>query len=169
MKAVLATLMGLVSLSLASVLAHRLGPGGLRLEVTPVLVAYACLALNTPQAAAVSFAAGYLTDLMTGVPTGLYALAAMLTFVVCRVAAALVDTRGRWGFGALAAAMDVVHQLLAFGLLSLFAGRSGGPALGSLSVVLPTAALTGAYALLLWPLFHRLDLAFDREEPGLLR
>jgi rod shape-determining protein MreD len=168
-KGLLALLMGLAGMAVSSVLAHRLGLEVTRIELDAVLVVYACISLTTMQAALCSFAAGYLFDLMSGNPTGLYAFVAMLTFMLCRIVIGLVDVRGGFGFAALCAFIDAAHQLLAYATLSTFSSRSGGPAHSALLAVVPTALLTGLVGLLLYPLFHKLDLAFDREESSLLR
>jgi hypothetical protein len=168
-KLLLALMAGLFAMAVGSVLVHVCAFASARIEVAAVLVVWACLSLDTTRAAVASWAAGYLFDLMTGAPTGLYALVAVLTFVVCRVVVVIVDVRGTVGFAALCAFIDALHQLIAYGLMGFFAGRTGPqPASTSLYALPATAALTGLCAAALHPLFHRLDLAFDREESSSL-
>ena len=168
-KLFLALLLGLCAMAVSGALVHVLGLSQARIEVAVALVVYACLSFDTPRAALCSYAAGYLFDLMTGAPTGLYAFVAMLTFVVCRVVVVMADVRGVAGFAVLTLFIDAVHQLLAYGLIDFFAGRTGphaGPA--ALYALPATAALTALAAAALYPAFHQLDLAFDRDEASSL-
>jgi rod shape-determining protein MreD len=169
LKSVLSLGLGLLAMTLARVATHQLGLEQARFEIPAVLVVYACLSLNTLQAALVSFASGYLFDLASGHPTGLYAFVAMLTFMVARVVVVLVDVRGPVGFAALSAFIGVVHQLLAHGTLLLFTGASGGRVPAAMWSIPPSALLTGLAGLLMYPVLNRIDLAFDREESSVLR
>jgi hypothetical protein len=165
----LALVVGLAAMAVSSSLVQVLALSQARIEISAVLVVYACLSLDTPRAALCSYAAGYLFDLMTGAPTGLYVFVAMLTFVVCRVVVVVVEVRGVLAFTALAAFIDTVHQLLAYGLIDFFAGRQGPHAAHAALLALPaTAALTGLAAAALYPAFNRLDLEFDRDESSTL-
>lgn len=168
-KLVLALLLGTLAMAVSAALVHLCGLHAARIEVVSVLVVWACLSLDTTRAALCSYAAGYLFDLMTGAPTGLFAFVAMLTFVVTRVVVVIVDVRGVVGFAILCAGIDGVHQLLAHGLIAFFAGRSGPqPSHAALYALPATALLTGLCAAALHPLLHRLDARFDREESSSL-
>jgi rod shape-determining protein MreD len=170
-KLPLALGLGLLAMAVSGVLLRVFGFSNARIEIAAVLVVYACTALDTTRAAICSFAAGYLFDLMSGAPTGLYAFVAMLTFIVCRVAVVMVDVSGPVSFGLLCAFIDGIHQLLAYGLLTFFAGRSAPhPSSAALFALPATCVLTGIAAAVLHPLFNRLDLAFDRPDTsGLVR
>ena len=164
-KLVLGVVVSLFAMAVASVVVHVLGLGKARIEVVAVVVVWACLSLDTTRAAFCSFAAGYLFDLMSGSPTGLYPLVAMLTFAVCRVAVAMVDVSHPAGFAVLCGVIDCVHQLLAWGLIALFV-QAGAHSI--LAAIPATASLTALGGLALYPIFHRLDLAFDREESSVI-
>lgn len=168
-KLVLGLLLGTLAMAVSSTALHLFGLQAARIEVVSVLVVWACISLDTTRAALCSYAAGYLFDLMTGAPTGLYAFVAMLTFVVSRVVVVMVDVRGPVGFAVLCAGIDAVHQLIAHGLIAFFAGRTGPQASPAALYALPaTALLTGLCAAALHPFFHKLDLRFDREESSSL-
>lgn len=171
MKLPLALGLGLLAMAASGVLVRVFGFSNARIEIAAVLVVYACTALDTTRAAICSFAAGYLFDLMSGAPTGLYAFVAMLTFIACRVAVVMVDVAGPLSFGLLCAFIDAIHQLLAYGLLSFFAGRTAPhPASAALYALPATCLLTGLAAAVLFPAFQRLDEAFDRpDSSGLVR
>lgn len=170
-KTILALLLGTLAMAVSAVVVRLCGFSNARVEIAAILVVYACLSLDTLRAAFTSFAAGYLFDLLSGAPTGLYAFVAMLTFIVCRVVVVMVDVRGPASFGALCFFIDASFGLIAYGLLVFFAGRTAPhPAQAALYAVPASALCTGVAAAILWPLFHRIDLAFDREESrGLLR
>lgn len=161
--------LGLFAMAASGALLHVFGFAQARIEIAAVLVVYACLSLDTTHAALCSWAAGYLFDLMTGAPTGLYAFVAMLTFVVCRVVVVVVDVRGVVAFSALTFLIDAIHQLLAYGLIDFFAGRTGPHAAHAALVTLPaTCLLTALAAAALYPAFERLDHRFDRDESSTL-
>ena len=61
--------------------------------MTVAIVAFLSLRAGLLEGAVASYAIGYLLDLMSGRPTGLYTLLAVVTFLLGRIAASLVDVR----------------------------------------------------------------------------
>ena len=168
-KVILSLMLALVAMSVSSVLVRICGFDVARVEVAAILVVYACYGLDNMRAAILCFCGGWLFDLMTGAPTGLYPFVAMLTFVICRVVIVLVDVRGAVSFALLCGVMDAFHQLLAWGIIDFFAGRTGPhPSRAALAAIPGTMLLTALCAAAMWPAFKRMDLAFDREESSSL-
>lgn len=161
----LTLLLTLVFLALESVAVKYVGLGVARIDVTVAIVAFLSLRAGLLEGAAASYAVGYLLDLMTGRPTGLYTLVAVLTFLLGRIAGSLVDVRSARSFAVFAMAADVTHGLLAWGISGVsskqmqLAGLSGLP----LEVL-----LTGVASLLLYPLLRRYGLGAEKRDPGLL-
>ncbi len=56
---------------------------------------------------------GYLLDLMSGQPTGLFTFLAVFTFLVGKLVASLVEVRGRAAFVLFAMGADMGHGVLA--------------------------------------------------------
>jgi rod shape-determining protein MreD len=165
MKLLITLVLTLFLLALESVVVKYLGLSVARIDVTVAIVAFLALKAGLLEGAVAAYAVGYLLDLMTGQPTGLYTLLALVTFLVGRMAASLVDVRSGFSFAGFAMAADVAHGLLAWGISGVsgrqlhLAGLAGLP----LEVV-----LTGLAALLLYPLLRRFGLGAERREPGLL-
>jgi rod shape-determining protein MreD len=154
-------------LTLESVVVKYLGFSVTRIDVTVAVVAFLSLRASTLEGAFSSFVVGYLLDLMSGRPTGLYTFLAVLTFLVGRLAASLVDVRSALVFVIFTMAADLGHGLLAI-FFSWLTSRDA--AFGSTLSALPTqVALTGAAALALYPLFRKFDSSSERSEVGLLR
>ena len=158
-------LLTLFLLALESVVVKYLGLSVARIDVTVAIVAFLALKAGLLEGALAAYAVGYLLDLMTGQPTGLYTLVALMTFLLGRLAASLVDVRSAISFAGFAMAGDVAHGLLSWAIGGVtgkqlhLAGLAGLP----LEVV-----LTGLAALLLYPLLRRFGLGAERREPGLL-
>jgi hypothetical protein len=137
-----------------------------RVDVTVVLVAFLALRASLLEGSFSAFAVGYLLDLMSGQPTGLFTFLAVFTFLVGRLVASFVDIRGAVSFALFAMGADFGHSLLStfFTWLTLKEGTTT-PLLSGLPL---QVALTGAAALVLYPVFKRFEGAQDRQ-PGLLR
>lgn len=168
MKFLLTIAMALVLLSVEAVLVKYLGLGLTRIDVTVSLVAFLALRASTQAGAVSAFAIGYLLDLMSGRPTGLYTFLAVLLFLMARLAASLVDVRSAATFALFAMGADASHALLAF-LFSWMTARKeiGGPVM-ALSAIPLQVLLTGAASLLLYPLLRKLDPGGERPEVGTL-
>lgn len=158
-------LLTLLFLALESVAVKYVGLGVSRIDVTVAIVAFLSLRAGLLEGALASYAVGYLLDLMSGRPTGLYTLLAVITFLLGRVAASLVDVRTGRSFALFAMAADATHGLLAWGISGV---SSKQMALSGLSGLPLEVLLTGVAALFLYPLLKRFGLGAERRDPGLL-
>ncbi|WP_338867296.1 hypothetical protein [Myxococcus stipitatus] len=166
MKFLVTVGIALALLTLESVVVKQAGLVLGRIDVTVVLVAFLALRATLLEGAFSAFAVGYLLDLMSGQPTGLFTFLAVFTFLVGRLVSTFVDVRGALPFALFAVGADVGHGLLAafFTWLTVKDGATG-PVLAGLPL---QVALTGVAALGLFPLLRRFESAQDRPA-GLLR
>jgi rod shape-determining protein MreD len=168
MKFLVTIALALLLLTLESVLVQQLGLAISRIDVTVVLVAFLALRASVQEGAWSSFAVGYLLDLMSGQPTGLFTFLAVFTFLVGKLVVKLVDVRGRAAFVLFAMGADVGHGMLA-GFFTWLTTKEG-PALGVLPGLPLQVMLTGVAAALLYPLLRRFEVSQDRNSSaGLLR
>lgn len=169
MKFLVTAAMALVLLSFEAVLVKYSGLSITRIDVTVALVAFLALRANTQEGAISAFMIGYLLDLSTGRPTGLYTFLAVLTFLLGKLAASLVDVRTGPMFALFAMGADAMHGLLAvfFSWLTLRRGDVGGGI--PLSTLPMQVLLTGGAALLLYPLLRKIDPGHERPQVGVLR
>lgn len=137
-----------------------------RIDVTLALVVFLGLRANTVEGAFTSFAVGYLLDVFTGRPTGLYPFLGVLVFLLVRLLASFVDARARVLYAAMSGAATFGHALLAV-LFSWLTSLSGGT-VATLSGVPLQIALSCVTAFLLWPLLMKLDPGQERPQRGLL-
>jgi len=165
MKLLLTLVLTLFFLAIESVAVKYLGLGVARIDVTVAIVAFLSLRAGLLEGAVASYSVGYLLDLMTGRPTGLYTLLAVVTFLLGRIAAGLVDVRSGRSFALFAMAADAGHGVLAWGISGV---SSKQITLSGLSGLPLEVLLTGAAALLLYPLLKRFGLGAERRDPGLL-
>ena len=165
MKLLLTLVLTLLFLALESVAVKYVGLGVARIDVTVAIVAFLSLRAGLLEGAAASYAVGYLLDLMTGRPTGLYTLLAVVTFLLGRVVGSVMDVRTGKSFALFAMAMDGTHGLLAWGIGSV---SSKQISLSGLSGLPLEVLLTGLAALLLYPLLKRFGLGAEKRDPGLL-
>ena len=165
MKLLLTLVLTLLFLALESVAVKYVGLGVARIDVTVAIVAFLSLRAGLLEGAAASYAVGYLLDLMTGRPTGLYTLLAVVTFLLGRIVGSVMDVRTGKSFALFAMAMDAAHGLLAWGIGSV---SSKQISLSGLSGLPLEVLLTGLAALLLYPLLKRFGLGAERRDPGLL-
>lgn len=168
MKSVLfAAALALVLLALESVVVKYLGLSLARIDVTVAIVAFLSVRAGLLEGASGAFAVGYLLDLMSGRPTGLYTFLAVLTFLLGRAARSFLEVRGPAGFALFAAGMDAVHGLLAL-LVTSLTSKSWGVAVLSPAGLPLEVLLTGVSAFCLYPLLQRFVPVAERPEPGLL-
>lgn len=157
--------LALLLLSVESVLVNFLGFQVTRIDVGLAIVVYVALRATTLEGAFTAFTVGYLLDVFTGRPTGLYPFLAMLVFLLVRGAGQLIDGRSRGSYGLLVAAATFGHALLV-GFFTWLTSRQGsGVSWSGLPLQVLLATGTG---LVLWPLFKRIESG-DRPEPGVLR
>ena len=133
--------------------------------MTVAIVAFLSLRAGLLEGAVASYAIGYLLDLMTGRPTGLYTFLALVTFLLGRVVRSLMDVRSGRSFALFAMGADVTHGLLAWGISGVSSKQMTLSALSGLPL---EVLLTGIAALLLYPLLRRFGLGAERRDPGLL-
>src|SRR5688500_10719962 len=108
MKFLVAIGLALALLTLESVLVQRLGLAISRIDVTVVLVAFLALRATTLEGAISSYSVGYLLDLMSGQPTGLYTFLGVFTFLVARLVLSFVEVRTAAAFVLFAVGADAL-------------------------------------------------------------
>ncbi len=167
MKVALLVGLALVLLSIESVVVKTLGLEVTRIDVCMALVAFVAVRSSITQGALAAFAIGYLLDVFTGRPSGLFPALAVLMFLVLKAAAQLVDGKSRLGFVLFSLGATLGHSLLAF-LFTWLTSRSGEGRVLSLSGLPLQAVLTAATAAALFPLLVRLEPG-ERVEGGSLR
>jgi rod shape-determining protein MreD len=157
--------LALLLLSLESVLVKTFGFEVTRIDVGLALVVYAALRATTVEGAFSAFAVGYLLDVFTGRPTGLYPALAVLIFLLVRGGGMLVDGRTRGSYALFIAAATFGHALLAmlFGWVTSSEGH-----VSSLSGVPLQVVLTVLAGMAMWPLLKKIEPG-ERPEPGGLR
>lgn len=160
--------LALLFLSLEAVVTRQLGLEVTRLDLTLVLVVFLGLRASTLEGAFASFAIGYLLDVFTGHPTGLYPFLSVLTFLLTRMLSSFVDARARALFAVICGAAAMGHGLLA-AFFSWLTSRSGGGTFVSLSGLPLQVLLAIVAAAALWPLLRKLDPAYERPQAGMLR
>lgn len=167
MKFLAFTALALVLLSVESVLVQSLELEVTRIDVSVALVVYLALRSTTLEGAFSASSIGYLLDVFTGRPTGLYPFLAVLLFLLVRGAGQLVDGRSRGGFALFVAGGTLVHGLLALFFTWLTSPATGGR-VQSLTGLPLQVLLTAGVGVLLLPLLKRIESG-ERPEPGLLR
>lgn len=168
MKLLITTLLAALLLTVESVAVKYLGLSVVRIDVTVALIVFLALRASLIEGAASAFLAGYLLDMMSGRPTGLYSFLGVLTFLLTRLADSFVEVRRPVGFAVLAMGADLGHGLLA-ACLSWLISKDGRVFSASLEGLHWSVLWTGLAALALFPLLDRLIKGESRPEPGLLR
>lgn len=161
------SVLALLLLSLESVLVKTFGFEVTRIDVGLALVVYAALRCTTIEGALSAFSVGYLLDVFTGRPTGLYPALAMLVFLLVRAAGLVLDGRSRGSYALFVAVGTVVHALLAV-LFSWLTSAAGSGHVLSLSGVPLQVVLTTLMGVAMWPLLKKIEPG-ERPEPGVLR
>lgn len=159
----------LLLLTVESVVVKYTGWAVTRIDVTVAVLAFLALRAATLEGAITSFCVGYLLDLMSGRPTGLFTFLAVLTFLAGRLAASVVDVRTPASFALFVMAADAGHQLLGT-LLTWMVSVDDARTFAPLYALPVQVLLAGLVAVLLHPLFKRLDPGdSQRTKPSLLR
>lgn len=156
MKGALFTALALVLLSIEAVLVKTFGFEVTRIDVTIAIIVFMAVRSKTIEGSLTAFAIGYLLDVFTGRPSGLYPALAVLVFLLSRAAAQLLDGKSRLGYALFAAGATVGHSLVAFLLMWLTSKNADGRVL-SLTAVPLQALLTGVIAALLFPLLSKIE------------
>lgn len=160
--------LALALLSVEAVLVKTFALDVVRVDVGVALVVYMALRGATTEGALTAFSVGYLLDVFTGRPTGLYPFLAVLTFLLARATGQLVDGRSRFSYALFTAAATAGHALLALFFTWLTARTGGEHQLRSLTGLPIQVLLSAAVAVALWPLLRRIEPG-ERPEPGVLR
>ena len=169
MKFLITMGLALLLLTLESVVVQQLGLAISRIDVTVVLVAFLALRASTLEGSITSFSVGYLLDLMSGQPTGLFTFLAVFTFLVGKLVVSLVEVRGRPAFVLFAMGADVGHGVLA-NFFTWLTTKDGSVSAALLPGLPLQVALTGVAAVFLYPLLRRFEKSQDRSSSaGLLR
>jgi len=156
MKGPLLTALALVLLSIEAVLVKTFGFEVTRIDVTIAIIVFVAVRSKTIEGALTSFAIGYLLDVFTGRPSGLYPALAVLVFLLARAAAQLLDGKSRLGYALFSAGATVGHSLVAFLLTWLTSKNADGRVL-SLTAVPLQVLLTAITAALLFPLLAKIE------------
>ncbi len=156
MKGALLVGLALVLLSIEAVLVKTFGFEVTRVDVTVVLIVFLAVRSRTIEGALTSFVIGYLLDVFTGRPSGLYPALGVLVFLLARAAAQLLDGKSRVGFAFFSAGATVGHSLVAF-LLTWLTSRNAEGRVLSLTALPLQALLTAAMAVLLFPLLMKIE------------
>lgn len=165
---VLATLaLAWVLLALESVLLPAMGLSVARFDATVVLLVLLGLRAPTLSGAFAAYAVGYMLDVFTGHPTGLYPFLGVLVFLLTRVVRALLDVRSAPMFAVTVAGASLGHGVFA-AFLTWLTSRVGEGQAASLAGLPLQMVLSGILAALMWPLVSRVYPPTERSEPGLL-
>lgn len=167
MKFLVTVGLALLLLTLESVLVAQAGLVLIRIDVTVVLVAFLALRAQVVEGAVSSFAVGYLLDMMSGQPTGLFTFLAVLIFLLGKLVLSLVEVRTRMGFALFSMGADAAHGLLA--AFFTWMTVKEGATVALLPGLPMQVALTGLAALGLYPLLKRIEARQERPQTGLLR
>lgn len=168
MKFLATLVLALLLLTLESVVVQQLGLAISRIDVTVVLVAFLAVRASMLEGSISSFSVGYLLDLMSGQPTGLFTFLAVFIFLVGKLVVSLVEVRGRAAFVLFSMGADVGHGLLASFFTWLTA--KDGAAWALLPGLPLQVVLTGVAAAFIHPLLRRFEASQERSSSmGLLR
>ncbi len=135
-----------------------------RPDLLLVVILYLALHDDVVQGAALSGAAGYLSDLSSATPAFLYTFLAVLTFVVVRIAGAALRTEGGVQSALVAFGASMVHSLIATMVFGFFTGAGFHL---EMSTLLWSAFGTAVAAPFVFAILGRVDAAFRHgEEAG---
>jgi rod shape-determining protein MreD len=167
MKFLSLSALALLLLSVEAVVVKSLGFDVTRIDVCVAILVYVGLRGTTLEGAFTAFAVGYLLDVMTGRPTGLYPFLGVLVFLCARAVSQLVDGRSRIAFALFTGVATFGHALLAF-LFTVMTTRDGQGRVLSLSGVPLQVVLSMLAALVLYPVLKKIEPG-ERVKPGLLQ
>jgi rod shape-determining protein MreD len=167
-KFVVTVALALLLLTVESVLVKYLGFSVTRIDVTVAMIAFLSLRASVVEGAFSAFAIGYLLDLMSGRPTGLYTFLGVLIFLLGRLSNSFFEVRSAPSFALFALAVDGGHGLLAL-FFSWMTTRQSGAVGFSFAGLVFQVLLTGAAAFVLYPLLRKLDPGSERPAIGALR
>ena len=124
----------------------------------PEVALYAALYLglavqrSLPAAATTAFLLGYLADLLTGAPKGVFSLTLILLFLATRMLAVRIDVRGPWRMAGFVAAASIVAGLL----VTVLRGLIADVPLAAVAIVPLQALVNAVFAPPLMALYRRI-------------
>lgn len=160
--------LALLLLVTESVISRSLGVALAGIDLSLVIIVFLALRAPVVSGAFTAFTIGYLLDVMTGHPTGLYPFLGVLTFLMARVLSSLVDVRGPGAFALFVASAQLGHGVLVVFLVWLTSKEGAFPRATASSLPLQVL-VAGVGAALLWRVLKRLDPGVERPEVGVLR
>lgn len=163
MKLIALSAIALVLLAMECALLRSLRLSIARADVGVVLVLFFALRCSVLEGAIGGAAVGYLVDVLSGQPSGLYIFTAVLTFLFSKFIAPLAEIRSATAFAFLAGGLDALHNLTAFGLVRL--SSQGGVSYTAMLYAIPASAgLTMLAGWLIWPLLTKIDSLFKKPD-----
>ncbi len=134
--------------------------------LVPLLVFLGVTEANLALAACVAFLLGYLLDVVSGAPIGLYTFASVATLALSRMAGLRVVTQGGVARALLAGAFAALGSVIVLVLLAIF-GKSPYVPRAMAKLVLPQAIATAVVAPLVFRAASRVQaLAFGFLDPS---
>lgn len=164
MKALTCAAIAAILLAIEAVVVRYLGLSISRIDVTLTIVAALAMRAAVVEGAFSSFCVGYLLDLMSGRPTGLYTFLAVLMFLLLRLADTFIEVRRAGGFVAFVAGGEVVHQVLA-AFFTWMTSKDEHVFSASLRGLPTSVMLTALAGLLLFPLLMRFIPQTEQQKP----
>lgn len=159
---------GLLLATVQAVALGLLGGGVVPLQLLVPCVAWLALEAENVEGVLAAAGNGWVMDLFSGTPTGLFTFMSVLLFLGCRAASLAVDLRGRAGFAVLSGAGALTLSTGAM-LLQRWAGvAEATPGVGLIPRMLGEAVLTALASPLILMGLDRLNGLLGREEPGLV-
>lgn len=113
--------------------------------LVPLLVFVAVSETNLALAASVGFLLGYVLDVISGAPVGLYAFTSVATVALARLAGLRIVTQSGWARALLAGAFAGLGTLMVIVLLAIF-GKGAYVPRAMFRLILPHAAATAVFA-----------------------
>jgi rod shape-determining protein MreD len=159
LRALLVIALCLAAAILESVLPFVFHMSAARADILLVVVLYLALNDEVIPGAALSLAAGYISDITSATPSCLYAFLAVFTFAAVRIGGNAVKTDGGPQSMAVAFAASLIHSTLAAVLFYFVAPGSEGLVL-KFSPLIWSAVATAAVAPLVFSVLRRLDKGF---------
>jgi rod shape-determining protein MreD len=158
--------LALLLLSVESVLVKAIGLEVTRIDVGVAILVWVAVRGALVEGALTAFMVGYLLDVFTGRPTGLFPFLGVAVFLLTRAAALVVDGRTRATYGLLVAGATALHALLAV-FFTWLTSSSDGRALSLQGVPVQTFLSVGAGQALWW-LLKRIEAGERVEAKGAL-
>lgn len=168
MRPLVHVLLALVLAALQAALTRHLGGGVVGACLLAPALVHLALGAGNVDGAVGAAGVGYVLDLASGTPKGLFTFLAVAVFLAARLAGAAVDLRGRLGFALLSAGAALGLSAGGVALLRAAVAPEAQPGWGLLPRILVEAALTGLLAPLLQVALRRVDGLLGEEEPDLI-